>query len=455
MGAVGVTIVSFRGFFYNSNNKSGQFMPIEYVSYSRQAIKSEVCSFSIDQWRVDYLAFSTPENAHKPPLLVVGGAFQNFNSYRYCVERIYQDFPVVLVDLPSLGNNEQIAPDLGMEDLGDLLFEFVRVGGWPTVHLMGLSLGSAIASTFAYKYPEHTGKLIVAGIVVRPRKSWRMLVEESARILGEGRMDEFSQAVVLYLVNYQRIKETGLTPTARKLFYRQMRDLNANERERYVINGRRLSSVEGLLGYPECETLVTTGEFDSFTLPWENAAFAKECPNGRFVLIEKADHLPQLEQREVSLELFSSFLNGRPLEKVDGIRQLPKASLAKMERRRSPRLKPLNPHGRLIAESPVDKRYRLDRDVQVVDISFFGCLLKVDKPGFPVAEHARDCMLVLQTPELRLELLIFDYDEDGHLRCLFKHGNIKQAEDFVQQLQDASLFVQPPKGKLHQLAGQG
>lgn len=428
-------------------------MPIEYVPYSRQAIKSEVRSISVDQWRLDFLAFSTPDNAGKPPLLVVGGAFQNFNSYRYCVERIYEDFPVVLVDLPSLGNNDQLAPGLGMEDLADLLYEMVREAGWPKVHLMGLSLGSAIASTFAYKYPEHTGKLIVAGIVVRPRKSWRMLVEESARVLGEGRMDEFSQAVVLYLVNYQRLKETGLTPTARKLFYRQMRDLNANERERYVINGRRLSSVEGLLGYPECETLVTTGEYDSFTLPWENAAFARECPNGRFVLIEKADHLPQLEQREVSLELFSSFLNGRPLEKVDGIRLLPKASLGKMERRRSPRLKLVNPHGRLVAESPVDKRYGLDRAVEVVDISFFGCLLKVEKPGFPVAEHARDCTLVLETPDLRLELLIFDYDENGHLRCLFKHGNIKKAEAFVAQLQDPALFVQPKQGELRQLSG--
>ncbi len=32
--------------------------------------------------------------------------------------------------------------------------------------MMGLSLGSAIASTFAYKYPQATDKLIVAGIVM-------------------------------------------------------------------------------------------------------------------------------------------------------------------------------------------------------------------------------------------------------------------------------------------------
>ena len=340
-------------------------MAIRYQEYTRSAIKAAPFQLWVGQWRIDYLAFSHPDNAHKPPLLVVGGAFQNFTSYKYCVERIYQDFPVVLVDLPSLGNNTQIAPDLSMEDLADLLYEFTCQTGLKKVHLMGLSLGSAVASTFAYKYPEATDKLIVAGIVTRPRKSWRMLVEESVRVLEQGRMDEFSQAVVLYLVNYDKMKETGITPTARKLFYRQMKRLSDNERERYKINGRRLLSVEGLLGYPECDTLVTTGEFDSFTLPWENASFAEKCPNAQFTLIKGADHLPQLEKREVSLDLFSTFLRGESLDTVQGIRRFGKGEYNRIERRRAERLVPCNNHGHVTSESRVGDRFRFNKPVQV------------------------------------------------------------------------------------------
>ena len=429
-------------------------MQIRYQAYSRNAIKADPQTLWVGPWKIDYLAFSQPSCYHKPPLLVIGGAFQNFTSYKYCVERIYDDFPVILVDLPSLGSNDQIAPDLGMEDLADLLFGFVQAMGLDRVHLMGLSLGSAIASTFAYKYPQQTGKLIVAGIITRPRKSWRMLVDESVRVLDEGRMDEFSQAVVLYLVNYQRISETGITPTARKLFYRQMKALNDNERERYKINGRRLLSVEGVLGYPECETLVTTGEYDSFTLPWENAAFASRCPNATFVLIDGADHLPQLEKREVSLELFSAFLNGRPLSPVEGIRVLPRGSYDKMERRRSERVVPCNSRGRVFSESRIGDQFRFDQQVKVVDISFFGCLLKLERPGFSLADHARDCTLYMTSPELKLELLVFDYDDAGHLRCLFKHGNIAEAERFAAMLQDESWFLQASNtGKLHKIYG--
>ncbi|WP_300411324.1 alpha/beta hydrolase [uncultured Alcanivorax sp.] len=429
-------------------------MAIRYQEYTRSAIKAAPFQLWVGQWRIDYLAFSHPDNAHKPPLLVVGGAFQNFTSYKYCVERIYQDFPVVLVDLPSLGNNTQIAPDLSMEDLADLLYEFTCQSRLEKVHLMGLSLGSAVASTFAYKYPRATDKLIVAGIVTRPRKSWRMLVEESVRVLEQGRMDEFSQAVVLYLVNYDKMKETGITPTARKLFYRQMKQLSDNERERYKINGRRLLSVEGLLGYPECDTLVTTGEFDSFTLPWENASFAEKCPNAQFTLIKGADHLPQLEKREVSLDLFSTFLRGESLERVQGIRRFGKGEYQRIERRRAERLVPCNNHGYVTSESRVGDRFRFNKPVQVVDINFFGCLIKLSEPGFSIADHARDCTLYMESPELKLELLVFDYDDAGYLRCLFKHGNIQAAERFTELLKNSEYFLhQDSEGNVHRIYG--
>jgi pimeloyl-ACP methyl ester carboxylesterase len=421
-------------------------MNIDYIAYSRGAIKAEPRTLWVDdRWKIDYLPFSRPENVDKPALLVVGGAFQNFTSYKYCVECIYDDFPVILIDLPSLGDNDQLAPDLGMEDLADLLYGFVAETGLHKVHLMGLSLGSAIASTFAYKYAHLTEKLIVAGIVTRPRKSWRMLVDESARVLEQGRMDEFSQAVVLYLVNYMHLKETGITPTARRLFYKQMKSLTENEQARYTINGRRLLSVEGMIGYPECDTLVMTGEYDSFTLPWENASFADQCPNAQFVLVKGADHLPQLEKREVSLNLFSTFLRGESLEQVEGIRLMPKGCSQTIERRRSERLIPGNPRGRMVSESRVGDQFRFDQAVTVMDINFFGCLIKLEQPGFSLADHARDCTLYMDTPELKLELLAFDYEDEGYIRCLFKHGNIKEAERFAGLLRDQEYFLPPEK----------
>src|SRR5699024_413675 len=180
----------------------------------------------------------------------------------------------------------------------------------------------------------------------------------------------------MYLVNYHKLHKTGQRRTARRLLYRQMKQLNENERERYKINGWRLYDTKGLIGFPECETLVMTGEYDSFTLPSENAEFASRCPNVKFALVENADHLPQLERRGGSLNLFSAFLRGDSMEGIEGVRVLEPNEVLAGDRRRSERYTPTQPQahwqlltheGEMLAESAAT----------VVDINFFGCLIKL------------------------------------------------------------------------------
>lgn len=417
-------------------------MSLVYEAYNRSSLKQPPKTDFIGKWRVEYLAFSEPENAHKVPLIVLGGAFQNFNSYKYCVEEILKAVPVILVDLPSLGNNDQLAPQLGMEDLADLLYLWTTKAGLEKVSLMGLSLGSVLASTYAYKQPQMMHKLIVTGILVRPRKSWRMLLEESVKVLDEGRLDEFGQAVVLYLVNHARLKETEITDITRKLFHRQMRSFHDNEQQRYRINARRLTEVESILGYPECDTLVATGEYDSFTLPWENAQFAARCPNATFALIQGADHVAQLEKRDESVEMFATFLRDGDLRSVKGIKVFERGEYEQLERRGEPRFVPNNPNANVISFSAVDGSLAIDMKVRIRDMSFFGCLLEFEHTDFPLEKHARDLILCPEGTALRIEMFVFEQTENT-MRCLFKHGNFVIAEELKKLLDDELFFRRP------------
>lgn len=417
-------------------------MSLVYEAYNRSSLKQPPKTDFIGKWRVEYLAFSEPENVHKVPLIVLGGAFQNFNSYKYCVEEILKEVPVILVDLPSLGNNDQLAPQLGMEDLADLLFLWTTQAGLEKVSLMGLSLGSVLASTYAYKQPQVMHKLIVTGILVRPRKSWRMLLEESVKVLNEGRLDEFGQAVVLYLVNHARLKETEITDITRKLFHRQMRGFHDNEQQRYRINAKRLTEVEAILGYPECDTLVATGEYDSFTLPWENAQFAARCPNATFALIKGADHVAQLEKRDESVNMFATFLRDGDLRAVKGIQVFERGEYEQMERRGEPRFVPHNPNASVISFSAVDGSLAIDMKVRIRDMSFFGCVLEFDHTDFPLEKHARDLILCPEGTALRIEMFVFEQTENT-IRCLFKHGSFVIAEELKSLLDDQLFFRRP------------
>ena len=150
------------------------------------------------------MAIAQPETMHKTPILIVGGAFQNFNSYKYCVEQLLSAGPVILIDLPSMGANQQItnldtgisAGTLELPDLARMLGEWLDIESLDKVSVMGMSLGSVVASSFAVQRPDLVERMILMGVMQKTRKSWRMLLEESLHLMKEQRMDEFGQAVM-------------------------------------------------------------------------------------------------------------------------------------------------------------------------------------------------------------------------------------------------------------------
>jgi pimeloyl-ACP methyl ester carboxylesterase len=81
-------------------------------------------------WRFDHEQFTI-----HPIVIIVGGAFQNFNSYKYCVEQFFESGPVILIDLPSMGANQQItnidsglsAGTLELPDLSRMLGQWLDI----------------------------------------------------------------------------------------------------------------------------------------------------------------------------------------------------------------------------------------------------------------------------------------------------------------------------------------
>ena len=257
-------------------------------------------------------------------------------------------------------------------------------------------------------------------------------------------MSEFGEAVVLYLINHARLKETQIPEVACRLFRRQMRTFSENEKQRYRINAHRLIGVEEVLGYPICPTIVATGNYDSFTLPYENAYFAANCPNAQFALIENADHLPQLERSDTVVGMFCAFLKEEDVAQVEGLKLLTHEQGLALERRGEPRYALKSPKCYVLGFSAVNGDIQIDSPVEIVDINFFGCLLKYESIVFTVQEYARNLILCLPDSMLRIEVLVFERGE-GWMRCLFKHGSFVIADEFNKLLKDRDYCHEVPK----------
>lgn len=407
-----------------------------FDTYTRHSFKEPCRAHWIDGWKVEYVAFGIEQTMHLPPVVIIGGAFQNFNSYKYCVEQLLECGPVILVDLPSMGGNQQItnsqtgdsAGVLELPELSAMLGRWMDEIGLDKVSIMGMSLGSVIASHFADQRPDQIERLVLMGVMQKTRPSWRMLLEESLHLMQENRMEEFGQAVILYLINHAKLDQTKMSPTAKRLFFRQMADFANTERLRYEINCNRLLRLQHVPS-PQCKTLVACGEFDSFTLPFENANFALGCKDVEFAMIENADHVPQLQRRKETMNLFAAFLQGWDIAKVEGVRTLNREQMQKMERRGEPRVQ--------LKQSEFVMQHRLQRDLQlnakVVDLNFFGVLIDVGSAKQAqqlAAENQRDMALLLEDVQgepLAIECLIFEA-QGQCIRALFKHGNFENAD---------------------------
>ncbi|MFU8926015.1 alpha/beta fold hydrolase [Acinetobacter puyangensis] len=418
--------------------------------YHRDVFKQPVREFWLDGWKVEYMAIAQSETIHKTPIVIVGGAFQNFNSYKYCVEQLFQCGPVILIDLPSMGANQQIynkdsgasAAILELPDLSHMLGIWLDAMGIRKVSMMGMSLGSVVASHFADQRPELVERMVLMGVMQKTRPSWRMILEESLKLMQEGRMQEFGQAVILYLVNHAKLDQTRMSPTAKRLFFQQMSEFTTTEQLRYEINCNRLLRLHSVPA-PSCKVLVAAGQYDSFTLPFENAHFALQCPDMEFALIAGADHVPQLQRRKETMNLFSTFLRGDPIQHLEGIIPMSRAQMHLMERRGEERIKVKQPHTYM--------SYRhsdLTANVDIININFFGVLLEikdVDKTQ-QVARYARDMSLSLtdEQGEFSIECLIFEL-KAHQLRILFKHGSFELAERLLRYIAAQKQAIEQTK----------
>ncbi|SFP61985.1 Pimeloyl-ACP methyl ester carboxylesterase [Ectopseudomonas composti] len=345
------------------------------TDYSAALLTCPPDVIEIAGWRLHYQAYSTHQCDTRAPVLMLGGAFQSFRSFAAEVDELLVEHPVILLDLPSQGSNLQLAPELGLEQLADLIAGFTEQLQLPPVMPIGLSYGSALAALFAVRHPQRCARLLLAGVTAFARPGARRLLEEGLALLDDGRNGEFAQGALTGLLNPLQLQDTGVAPVFRKALLRQIQRLSAAEVERYRQNSRRLLAFGGFSAHPQCPTLVLAGEHDHFTQPWEHAHFAAACTKADCVLIHHADHLAQFEQREACSALYRPFLSERPLPlRSPGSTPLASEQLLQLEKRCEPRHTPRQRQAWL--QHADGQQWA----VELSELGFFGGRLQGDLP---------------------------------------------------------------------------
>lgn len=411
---------------------------MKFTTYSLNSLKQTPESLTLSmqgsEYKAEFQAFCNPENSHKTPVIFLGGAFQSFSSFKYEVELVLNTHPVILVDFPSQGCNEQLAPELELDDFAELIELFCQASNLPKVMLLGISYGSAMATIFATAYPHRVERLLLSGITSFRRDSLITLLEDSLEQLAQGEMEAFATTAVCNLINYSRLEDTEVSPVYRRLLFRQISRLNENEQARYKQNTERLLRFKGFQEFPTCPTLIATGEFDSFTLPSENAAVAAQCADATFALVHNADHLSQFERKEATSALFHHFMCGMSLENIDGTTiQNPNAYL-QQERRLQSRHRPLEQPYTLL-----DKETGKKHSVRISNINFAGCDIEQLCQDLSINLNSKQLYIALPETGYSYHIRVLERQRKS-LRCLIIQRDLKAADSLNTYLNEYYLL---------------
>jgi len=379
-------------------------------------IDDKVVTTGLGAWEINHLSFCKPENAHKNPVVFIGGAFQKFASFRKEVEHLWEDFPVILLDLPGQGGNKQSGKAMGFKDYGDLVAQWMDRQEIVKISAIASSYGSAIGFYLASRHPERVDKLILAGTTPKLRSSVKMLLEESLRELEKGDMSVFSEGVVLTLLNYSKRKLIKGSGVLRRGLHRSIRELTYEDCRNYIENTRRLLDLDDLGGEVHCETLVLAGEWDNFTTPWEGFSVSKHCTRSIFGVVRDTDHLGPYEKKDLANKIYRHFLLGESLEQVQDLELFRGESYPKKLRQMEPRY--------LLNGAVRFENSRGEAIPAIIeDINIYGCRISCNEQ----LKEGEFYQLHLTEENLVMPVVLFGSDENG-LKGLFLHCNLKRAK---------------------------
>jgi pimeloyl-ACP methyl ester carboxylesterase len=216
-------------------------------------------------------------------------------------------YQVILPDLRGFGAaKEQVVEEAGMDLLADDLARLLDDRGLDRVVLGGLSLGGYVAFAFVRRHADRLSGLLLlstrAGADAEEARAKRLAMAD--RVLAEG--NGFVPEVMLpRLLGPTTLKE-------RPELVQRVTSLIAEQDPRAVAAAQRgmaarpdSSDVLGSIAVP---TLVVTGEEDKLTGPDEGRELAAGIPGARFLLVEQAGHLVNLERPEVVNEALLDFV---------------------------------------------------------------------------------------------------------------------------------------------------
>ncbi len=219
-------------------------------------------------------------------------------------------FQVLSFDQRGSGESEKPAQPYTTALLAEDTAALLDHVGFPSAHVIGVSMGGMIAQELVLRHPQKVRSLVLGcttpggphSVRLEDRALGRAYAtedlspEERGRALAEAAFTEG------YLREHPEVVSAMIEA-------RRQRPLDPQALSRRL-EAALAHDTYGRLGEISCPVLVLTGKNDAL-ISWENSRIlAERIPGAKLVLLEPAGHVFWLEQPEKSREAILGFLKG-------------------------------------------------------------------------------------------------------------------------------------------------
>lgn len=256
------------------------------------------------------------------PLILLHGSFASLHTWDAWQKELSQYFLTVSLDFPGHGLT---GPDelkrYSAQEYSDLVLSLAQKLGIDKFHLVGNSMGGAVAMNVAATRPDKVLTLALVDASGAPRPEIRTLGPDSGSAKEE-------KPWIIRLIKNPLFSQILLKCTPKFLFAMNLKEVYGDKSrirqetiDRYyelmLREGNRQATLDrmSVLGRPSVDfgrlnmpTLILWGGKDSWIPPSDAYAFEKAIPGSNLVVFDQAGHVPMEEFPTESVAEYLSFL---------------------------------------------------------------------------------------------------------------------------------------------------
>ena len=261
---------------------------------------------------IDGTAIHYVEAGRGEDVVLIHGWNGSTFSFRYTIPELAQRYRVIAIDLMGYGYSARMRDaDYSLTAQSDIVARAMDRLGVANAVVIGHSMGGAVATRLALRYPEWVGKLVLVDSVnvtemrraTRFGKLLRVVMPLAAPLL----LHPYRSRRRVFLTAVH--DPAHLTPETEQGYFRPM-----HMKGHLHSMGRQLTSRhhDELLSPRDISqpTLILWGEHDSWLRPEFGERLNAEIPDSRLTLVPSAGHLPLEEQPDFCNREIMRFLQG-------------------------------------------------------------------------------------------------------------------------------------------------